>query len=515
MNPLEQEIHELEIQKLAFMQARLNKLSHPINAYVPSDNPRRNQKAFHCANNRIRLAKGGNQSGKSLCGAAEVAWWLLGCHPFLHFVNERPRRVWVLTPEYRIIFEGIWRHLRPDAEDYNGMGFLPRECIKKIGAKIPGYDIPSFVEVYWKNTKRISRIDFISTEGGESGRRRVQSAAIDLLAIDEEIDDNIFTELMVRLLATDGRMIITATLVRSEPAVVEIEELAEIGDPKVCVITLDTEENEHLAPEAKRDVISLLSPEEREIRIHGKSRRMVGRIYNLSNDHRVERFTIPDNWLIYNCLDPGQRVFAGLWQAVNPDNKDSYLVAEMYLRNIEGLHQVAEEIERIETEVIPKSDGRRIPDLRLIDPAAKQKLVTGQASVQAQLSQYNILCSPAYNDIESGIMATQDVFANNTLGYPTLRVFQDLQNFFTEIKNYKIPKDRSKTTSNETPAKPLKRKDHLMDCLRYINVYLRFLLLDDNYQYNKPRESHHAKRFGKRFKETLKKVEHPALGTEW
>jgi len=156
------------------------------------------QKLFHESPCWCRMAFGGNRSGKSRCTGQESYWYFSHTHPY----QETPKkcRIWVLSAEYRTIFEGIWTHLK---------NVIPPWDIAKVGPKVPNWDVPSYVE-----SKNGSRIDFISAQGGgKDARKKLQAAEIDLLVIDEEISGELWLELQMRLVTRGGKIIISATLV--------------------------------------------------------------------------------------------------------------------------------------------------------------------------------------------------------------------------------------------------------------------------------------------------------------
>ena len=452
------DVRTLQEQLIQIKEERLKRLAQPIWSYIPDNTKGHDQLCIHVGTQKYKLVFGGNQSGKTLVSAAEVAWRLLGLHPFRPELNLKPQKIWVISTEYRTIYEGVYRHLRPDGKDNNGMGFLPQEKIIKFGPKVVGHDLPSYIEVEHISSKK-SVVHFISAEGGESARKRVQSAAIDLIIIDEEIDGEIFTELNVRTLATDGEIIISASLLKSEQWILELEEAAERGDPEYLLTRLNTDLNTHLSERSKNAVFGNMSEEEKEVRKYGKSRRRHGLVYPEFDEklHVVEPFIIPDEWPKYMALDPGYRTFAGLWIAKTPENK-FVAYRELYL-HATNLQDVADFIKIKETEQIA---------LRLIDPNAKKHMEDGRVSIMTQLSQfYNLHMCPANNDEIAGVMACHRML-NVENGIPNMVVFSTCINFLKERRQYKLSKE-GPVTAND---KPVQKFNHLMDCWKYLSLHL-------------------------------------------
>ncbi len=431
---------------------------HASQTYVPDDNPRRNQRAFHASSAWCRLLFGGNRSGKSRSAAQEIYWWTTNTHPHLEKLPNAAR-IWVLSAEYRTLYEGIWIHLR---------NVLPHWEIRKIGAKVPNHDIPSYVEM-----KSGARVDFISAQGGEETRRKLQAAEIDLLSIDEEISGDLWDELQMRLLTRGGRVIISATLIESEDWLLDLEDRAEAGDPDVNLVRLDTKFNKYNDEVALKRILSKLSSEEQQVRILGKRRKASGLIYanwrtentDEVTSHLIEPFTIPSDWTRVMCLDPGWRTFAGLWVAISP-NDLAVAYREMYLLFAE-LHEAVE--------FINLSEINEKIDLRLIDPASYKHFEDGSLGVGYQLAEdYNLDFSPALNDKRQNVEAVRKWLmptphlTKEGLKIPGFRIFKTLESFLSERRKYKIKPDTTRRDRDRAADRPLKKFDHLMNCWEYI-----------------------------------------------
>lgn len=464
---------ETHLEELQLREELLRRRKAPINTYVPCSHPERNQLAFHKSSAFIRLATGGNQSGKTILAAWEASQFLLGTHPYQPM--PKAAKVWAISSTYRTIVEGIWRHLNPvSAETGAGAGFLPPHSIVKKGPNVPGWDIPSYLQVRNKQGYT-SHIDFISGEGTESARQKTQAAAVDLVLIDEEIDEIIWNEILMRTLARKGRIIVTATMVRSEEWILELERRAESGDKNVFMVRLNTEFNEHLDPESVQQAFAGMSQEEIEVRKFGRSRRTQGLVYpEFGSQHIVEPFKIPKEWPRYCALDPGFRTFAGLWVATAP-NGESFAYRELYVHNA-VLHEVAEAIYKMEgCDWDPVRGTRIIHDTceniehRYIDPAAFSHAVSGEVGIGCKLAaEFDLPCIPASNAVAAGIESVRTWLQPGLTGNPGFRVFNTCVAFLKERSKYKFVPENSSQGQHERPDKPLKKGDHLMDCWRYL-----------------------------------------------
>lgn len=461
------QLDTLELQELNILLEELStRQKHASNTYVPDDNPKRNQLGFHKSNHWCRLVFGGNRSGKSRAAAQEIFWWFSNTHPYLR-TPVKPR-IWVLSAEYRTIFEGIWSHLK---------NVIAPWTIEKIGPRIPGWDVPSYVE-----SKSGARIDFISAQGGEETRRKVQAAEIDLLSIDEEIGGELWTELQMRLLTRGGKVVISATLVESEEWLIDLQNEAEStiiaeADKQVAIFRLNTELNQYNDKTLLKRILSTLSADEAHVRIHGFSRRSSGLMYNTWEPkvHEIDPFIIPQHWTKVMCFDPGYRIVAALWVAIDPHDK-AFAYREMYLAN-STLQEAVKFIKAAEgLKFNPDNRLWENPDataeeihLRLIDPSAFRHLEDGSLGVGYQLANdYDLLFTPACNDKRTNVEDVRRWLLPDALNIPGFRAFRTLESFKMERSKYKINPDKSKRDKDSPVDRPLKKFDHLMNCWEYI-----------------------------------------------
>lgn len=488
---------------LAEKQKRENS---PLFKYTPDESPDRNQLSFHQSTARYSIIFGGNQSGKSVASAYEVAATATNKHRWKEI--KGPKEIYVIAPEYRILYVGVYRHLKPDGDE-KSMRFLSKSLIKDVGPRIPGAPVPmpSYIQVFCDfdaegnpasqcKERPYSTIWFISADGGEEARKKIQAAAIDLAIIDEEVEQSIWEELQMRFLAKDGRCCISCTLVRSEEWLLDLEERADRKDPMVFVARLNTETSKHLSEVAKKEILGSLSEEMREVRVFGRSRRQHGLVFNrFTKDHIYQpgKDPYPEGCKIIAANDPGFRVHASLWCAVDDTTKTLYFYRELYSKShtlfetcekiaeLEGYRLVKEEevdsytvFRRVPSNAFNPSKPPELVDERLIDPAQLRNLEDGRQSVAAQMiSFYDTLVMPANNDIQGGIEAVQLLLQTNPLtGRPHIQVSSELDNFHSEIRRYRFKTDTSSRNSHATRIEPIRKSNHLMDCFRYICLHV-------------------------------------------
>jgi len=177
--------------------------------------------------------------------------------------------------------------------------------------------------------------------------------------------------------------------------------------------------------------------------------------------HVVQPFAIPKSWTRYMALDPGLRnPTAALWAAVDPDD-NIYFYREYYKAEMTPKEHavVIKELEK----------GEKI-FVRLIDPAARGRDMTTKKSVSESYAENKLFFIEANNKVELGISKVQEAMKIGKTG-PRMYVFSTLRNYIQEKSEYRWHQETETVLRQKDPTeKPIKKRDHLMDCERYIIV---------------------------------------------
>jgi hypothetical protein len=100
---------------------------------------------------------------------------------------------------------------------------------------------------------------------------------------------------------------------------------------------------------------------------------------------------------------------------------------------------------------------------RLIDPKSRARSEAGETSIIDQLySRYGLVCAVADNAVRPGIEDCRHWLENG------FKIFDSLVNFQEERRTYRVRPRHKKLNANDPIEEPIRTKNHLMDCWRYI-----------------------------------------------
>ncbi len=200
----------------------------------------------------------------------------------------------------------------------------------------------------------------------------------------------------------------------------------------------------HLTAQQKADMLASYPPHQRKARSEGIPQLGSGAIYPLDeSEFRVTPFQLPKHWPRAYALDVGWRRTAALWGAWDRDTGVCYLYSEHYRGEAEPAIQAA----------AIRARGAWIPGV--VDPSARGRNAIDGARLLEMLTDLGLVLTKAVNSVESGLF---DVWQKLSAGQ--IKVFSNLENFFTEYRLYR----------RDEKGAVVKQNDHLMDCLRYLIV---------------------------------------------
>ena len=268
--------------------------------------PYAKQREFHGlgATHRERLFKAGNQLGKTMAGAAEVAMHLTGQYPDWWQGRrwDRPT-IWLAGSEsYELTRDGVQRLLvgPPDKEEEWGTGFIPADCIVARTRRMGVSNALDSVTIRHASGGASSLL----FKAYEQGRGKWQANTVDGVWFDEEPPEDVYIEGITRTNATQGIILLTFTPLMGMSAVVARYVMEDNEDRAVVTMTID--DAEHYTPEQRAKIIASYPPHEREARTKGIPSLGSGLIFPvLEEDIVVQPFPIPRHWVRIGGMDFG------------------------------------------------------------------------------------------------------------------------------------------------------------------------------------------------------------------
>ena len=427
---------------------------------------------------RSRAMCAGNRVGKTRVAAYELTCHLTGEYP--HWWEgkrfDHPIEAWAAGDTgqtTRNIIQVAMLGPLGTIESKQWSGMIPRALVYDVSRK-PG--IPDAVSTIWVNHKSGGKsvLDLLSFD---QKREAFQGTAKHVIWEDEESDNEIHGECLMRTMTTNGIVMVTMTpLMGLTPFISEWLEKSVIetfdADGKSLLVparsqvyagegqtTTNTtgiaeltrymvmaswDDCPHLDEKAKSDMLAEYPLYQQEARRRGIPALGSGAIYPLGESQiSVAPFAIPDHWprAFAMDLDAGAGWTAAAWMAWDRETDTDY-VYDVYKRS----H--AEPV--VHAEAI-KSRGKWIPGLA--DAAAL--LVTGADATQ-YVNVYRKLgldVNLPQKAVEAGI---QHVWSRLSAG--KLKVFTSCGAFFEEYRLYR----------RDDKGRIVKKNDHVLDSVRYL-----------------------------------------------
>lgn len=404
---------------------------------------------------------GGNRTGKTVCGAVEVAYHLTGQYPpdwrghrFFH-----PPLWWAAGTSMDKTVEGVQKMLLGPIEAI-GTGLIPGH---RIAATTPQPNTPDGIKtahIRWGDGDKLATVTFKSYE---QGRKKFETEKVDGIWLDEEPPLDVYNECTMRLLGTDGRpggiMLLTFTPLLGMSDVCKVFLKPENPDDEDSIsngiVVASWQDNTHLNPEEVEELRRSTPDHEREAREFGRPIMGSGMIYPISEKiYAVDYFEIPKDagWKFAIGLDHGWDHPAALcFYAQDPNTQDCYLYRTW--RGTKCLIPVMAQIIKDEFQRI----GGQCPVFA--DPSGTaERQDNGGKSIFQQYADCGVYLVEADNQVESGLI---EMFTG--LQSARIKVFKGAPciHFWEEVRIY------HKKRTKEGKAVIVKKDDDTMDAARY------------------------------------------------
>jgi phage terminase large subunit-like protein len=440
------------IQILEEMQRRASRRK--ILSYFPETGPlRRELYSKHCeffaagSNHRERLMLAANRVGKTEgVGGYEMALHLTGQYPpwWVGRRFDNAVKAWAAGDTGKTVREILQSKLLGPVGAW-GTGLIPGDSVSRIVRGTGG--VADTVEIVY--VRHISGADsMLIFKSYDQRREAFQGTEQDIIWLDEEPPQDIYTECLMRTMTNNGMIMLTFTPLYGMSDVVlmflpdgSLEEgVSEINGRFIVQATWD--DAPHLSEEAKTELWKSLPPYQRDARSKGIPQLGSGAIFPIpESDLLIDPFVIPDHWPQGYGMDVGWNNTAAVWGALDRERDILYLM-HGYKRS---------QAEPVVHAAAIRAVGDWIPGF--IDPASRGR---GQKDGSQLLSDYRNLglkLELADNGVESGLYSTW-----NRMATGRMKVSRLMQGWLTEFRLYR----------RDENGKVVKENDHYMDCTRYL-----------------------------------------------
>lgn len=394
---------------------------------------------------KLRCASGGNGCGKTEgIGGYESALHLTGLYPQwwegLRF--DSPINCWTAGKTRETVRDTVQFKLLGDfargGDDLLGTGLIPRRCLGKPRT-IPNTN----GSVDSVKVRHVSGgWSVLAFKSYDQGRKAFEGTEQHWQWADEEPPADVFGEMLMRTRGVDGRVMTTFTPMQGYSEVVEsfmnCEEENRKGSSKF-MIRIGWDDVPHLTEEWKREQLQNTPLYLRETRRLGIPSAGAGRIYPVEEEaYVIKPFAIPAHYRRVGAMDVGWHNTAGLWLAYDADAGDVYAYAE---------YQRGEQPPSVHT-VAMNGRGDWIPwvgDAAALSQADGSKMIDLYKAAGLNLRL-------ADKGVDAGIQDVMDLLTQGKL-----KVFTNCVKLRDQLLKYRYKEN----------GKPLKKDDHLCDCLRY------------------------------------------------
>jgi phage terminase large subunit-like protein len=262
------------------------------------------QLAFHEAGNkyRERLLMASNRFGKTVCGAAEMAFHLTGQYPewWQGKRFDKPVRAWAAGVTSETTRDVIQEKLLgpPFRESEWGTGMIPKSTLAGV---VPARGVAGAIDTV--TVRHVSGgHSTLQFKSYERGREKWMGAALEVVYLDEEPDASLYSEALTRTNETGGIVFCNFTPLLGVSEVVR-RFLYDKSSLDRIVINATIDDVPHFSEADKQRIADSYSEHEREARLRGIPTMGSGRVFVHSEEKLlVDPFRKPTHWTVLGGL---------------------------------------------------------------------------------------------------------------------------------------------------------------------------------------------------------------------
>lgn len=266
--------------------------------------PKQRQFFEHGATKRERLLMAGNQTGKTYAGAFEMACHLTGIYPswWPGKTFDHPINAWTAGEGGLLVRDVIQVRLcgTPGDESAWGTGMIPKALLLGKAAGHGVSDLLDFIRV-----RHVSGgTSTLSFKSYEAGRSKFQGASIDVMWLDEEAPEDVYSECLARLTG-DGIIYTTFTPLRGFTEVVSrfLRDGSEEALRDRALVKMGLKDAEHFSEEEKQRRLAGYPAHERAARENGDPTLGSGAVFeNMTEEDLKTSMTFSDAPLYWPLL---------------------------------------------------------------------------------------------------------------------------------------------------------------------------------------------------------------------
>jgi phage terminase large subunit-like protein len=294
-----------------------------------------------------RLIYAGNQSGKSLACAAEVAWHASGAYPpwWAGKRFTKPPLIWVLSESAVLGRDTVQKKLAGETDF--GTGLIPLENFTKKPVMLAGGMgvIDSLAVAHVDANGNPDGTSTIVFKTYEQRREKLQGASVNLIWCDEKPPLDVYSELLARTSATDGHLIVSFTPVGAGGGEGVTYKYLSEHSPDRAVFRIPSEEARHISVERRATLAEEYSEAEAETRLEGTPQLGTGPVFPLELIPAMVKPFNPDaiaswaRWLV--GIDFGfMHNFASVLIAWRHDTNELWVVDSFSMSRSSALYHV-------------------------------------------------------------------------------------------------------------------------------------------------------------------------------